>query len=513
MFPTALSISLSALSLTVMWVCLPLLMGFSIYLFPKLSRILSLGVALTSLPYGLWHLTRQSALSLQLVDSFGVQLLIDELSGYFIVTNALVTAAVVLYCWQLKKGSFFFTQVIILHGCVNAIFVCSDLISLYVALEVISIAAFLLITYARTDRSIWVGLRYLFVSNTAMLFYLVGAAIVYQSSGSFGFVGLSGAPPEAIAFIFLGLLSKGGIFVSGLWLPLTHSESETPVSAMLSGIVVKAGVFPLVRFALLMPEIGSIVQLFGVGTAILGVSLAIAQKDTKRVLACSTISQIGFILAAPVAAGFYAFAHGVAKVTLFLTVGKLPSRDFETLRQTSVRFSVWILIAIASFSIAGLPLVAGYDAKIISLKQLDGWPSVTLNVVTVGSAIAFSKFIFLPVYNDLKGSSHPLPSIQSATALPAAAVQPALSVTAKWAVALLVSALVLASALHAEDYTPANLAKALGKGGLGFLLYQVFVRISRRRFAFEFSQTPEKLEHLIGGMSLLLTLLFWLVVA
>jgi multicomponent Na+:H+ antiporter subunit D len=107
-------------------------------------------------------------------------------------------------------------QTIILHGSVNAAFACTDFISLYVALEVISIAAFLLIAYPRTDRAIWVGLRYLFTSNVAMLFYLVGAAAGLQSHHSFAFAGLREAPPEALALIFLGLLVKGGIFVSGI---------------------------------------------------------------------------------------------------------------------------------------------------------------------------------------------------------------------------------------------------------------------------------------------------------
>jgi multicomponent Na+:H+ antiporter subunit D len=119
-----------------------------------------------------------------------------------------------------------------------------------------------LIAYPRSDRSIWVGLRYLFVSNVAMLFYLVGAVLVYQTHHSFDFVGLRGSPPEAIALIFLELLVKGGIFVSGLWLPLMHSESESPVSALMSGIVVKAGVLPLVRCALVLEEIDPIVRIF-----------------------------------------------------------------------------------------------------------------------------------------------------------------------------------------------------------------------------------------------------------
>jgi len=185
--------------LTIAAIALPLFVGFSIYLFPKLDRYLTLGVAIFSGAYGLQLLFNSSPLTLQLLDNFGVTLVADELSGYLILTNGLVTAAVILYCWGQGKSAFFYIQAIILHGSVNATFICGDLISLYVALEVLGIAAFLLIAYPRTDRSIWVALRYLFVSNTAMLFYLVGAVLVYQSNQSFSFIGISNAPSEAIA--------------------------------------------------------------------------------------------------------------------------------------------------------------------------------------------------------------------------------------------------------------------------------------------------------------------------
>jgi multicomponent Na+:H+ antiporter subunit D len=279
---------------------LPFFFWGSPYIFSPLEEFLAMVHGFcVGYGYALQLFVTQSPLTLQLLDNFGVTLIVDQLSGYFILTNALVTTAVILYCWRTDKTAFFYTQVVILHGSVNAAFVCADFISLYVALEVISIAAFLLIAYPRTDRSIWVALRYMFVSNTAMLFYLVGAVLAYQTNHSFGFRALRGAPPEALALIFLGLLLKGGIFVSGLWLPLTHSESETPVSALLSGVVVKAGVYPLVRCALLVEEVDPIVRIFGVGTALLGVVYAVFERDTKRTLAFSTVSQLGWILAAP----------------------------------------------------------------------------------------------------------------------------------------------------------------------------------------------------------------------
>ncbi|HEY9862813.1 MAG TPA: cation:proton antiporter, partial [Candidatus Obscuribacterales bacterium] len=384
------------ITLALVWIALPFLAGFTVYLVPKLDRFFTLFVAFISIAYGLYQCVSASPLTIQLMDNFGVTLLIDSLSGYFILTNGLVTAAVILYCWHTNKSTFFYTQTIILHGSINAAFACADLISLYVALEVISIASFLLIAYPRSDRSIWVGLRYLFVSNVAMLFYLVGAVLVYQTHHSFAFAGLQGVPPEAVALIFLGLLVKGGIFVSGLWLPLTHSESESPVSALMSGVVVKAGVFPMVRIALTVGELDPIIRIFGVGTALLGVFYAMFEKDTKRMLAFHTISQLGFVLAAPEVGGFYALTHGLVKSALFLITGVLPSRSFKELQHTPINTSLWVALAIASFSISGFPLLSGFGAKVLTMKNLLPWQVIGMNIAALGTAISFAKFIFLP---------------------------------------------------------------------------------------------------------------------
>lgn len=470
---------------TIAWVALPLFVGFSIYLLPKLDRYFAIAVALVSMSYGLLLILSSKALALKLLDNYGVTLLVDSLSGYFIIGNALVTAAVILYCWQKEKSAFFFTQLTVLHGSINAVFICADFISLYVALEVIGIAAFLLIAYPRTDRSIWVGLRYLFVSNTAMLFYLIGAVLVYQTSGSFAYSGLQQAPTDALVLILVGLLTKGGIFVSGLWLPLTHSESETPVSAMLSGAVVNTGVFPLVRCALMVESIQPTLQVFSLATAFFGVGYAIFEKDTKRMLAASTISQLGFVLAAPTAAGFYALSHSLAKASLFLTAGNLPSRSFQVLRQTSIRWSVWGVLTMASLSLAGFPLIAGFGAKTLTLKAAEPWLSNGLTIAAVGTAVAFAKFIFLPF------SWSPDSKSKVSSGL--------------WpAVLLLIGALVAANAFSFAAYTQANLLKALFVLAAGWLIYGLFVR----RFKVELPRAPEKFEHLIGVMSLTLVLLF-----
>jgi len=471
--------------ITILWIALSFFTGFVSYLVPKLSRWLTLSIALSSGVYAGLLFLDPSPVTVELLDSFGVTLIADQLSRFFILTNAIVTLAVIFYCWQSEKSAFFFVQLVILHGSVNATFISADLISLYVALEVISIASFLLISYPRSDRAIWVGLRYLFVSNTAMLFYLVGTVLVYEVHHSFRFAALQEAPPDAIALIFLGLLVKGGIFFSGLWLPLTHSESESPVSAMLSGVVVKAGVFPLVRFALMIEELDPIVRFFGVGTALLGVAYAVFEKDTKRMLAFHTISQLGFVLAAPAVGGFYALTHGLVKSALFLIAGNLPSRNFKQLQHQPIRTEIWIALVIASFSISGFPLLSGFGAKVLTSKNLLPWQVIGMNLAALGTAISFAKFIFLPHETGAEKST---------------------SKRGFWfAMIILLGGLVAANVFYYEAYTLNNVIKPLATILLGWLAYLFIFK----KTTIKLPRAIEQFDHLIGVMALMLILLFW----
>lgn len=336
------------------------------------------------------------------------------------------------------------------------------------------------------NRSIWVGLRYLFVSNTVMLFYLVGAVLVYKANNSFNYQGLLNSPPEAVSLIFLGLLAKGGIFVSGLWLPLTHSESESPVSAMLSGVVVKAGIFPLIRCALLLEEIEPTVRIFGVATALLGVGYGIFEQDTKRTLAFSTISQLGFMMAAPVVAGFYALTHGLAKSSLFLIAGNLPSRNFQELKAQGINPKIKISLVIGALSISGFPLLSGFAAKVLTTKNLLPWQVIVMNIAAVGTAIIFAKFMVLP------GNQSQLSNTQSSF---------------WWAMVILLGGLIIANGVNYEAYTINNLLKSLLTIAIGWLTYLVILRKS----VIKLSRKTEKFDNLIGSMSLILILVFWMI--
>ncbi|ACB00353.1 MULTISPECIES: cation:proton antiporter [Cyanophyceae] len=473
--------------LTIGWVIFPFVVGFSIYLLPKIDRYLAIFVSICSLIFGFVQIFQPEPYSLKLLGMYGVDLLVDDQSGYFILTNAAVAIAVTVYCWKSAKSAFFFTQLVVLQGALNAVFVCADLISLYVALEAISIAAFLLMTYQRTDRSIWIGLRYLFLSNTAMLFYLIGAVLVYQATKSFAFVGLAEAPSDAIALIFLGLLTKGGVFVSGLWLPLTHSEAETPVSAMLSGVVVKAGIFPLLRCGILVPDLDLWLRLFGLATALLGIIFAILETDAKRLLAFSTISKLGLLLSAPAVAGLAALSHGLVKSSLFLMAGQLPTRNFQELRQTKIASSLWLPLAIACLSMVGMPLLVGFSSKALLLKNIAPWQAMGLNIAAVGTALAFAKFLFIP--HD------------------AATKFTAKSTTFWGAIAFLFSGVILGNGFYLEAYQLDNIPKALIKIAIGWALYWLIMK----RIEFKLPRIFEAFEQLIGAMSVVLTGLFWMV--
>ncbi len=474
-------------TITLIWLTLPFLAGFIVYLLPKYSQFFSLGVLFISTLYPIWLLASGENLTLLLLDNFGNTLFIDKISGYFILTNALVTIAVSLYCWQEKRKVFFYTQLMILYGSINACFVGYDFISFYVAIEVISIAAFLLIIYPRSDKTIWIGLRYLFVSNVAMLFYLVGAILAYKANNSFSFDGLINAPSEAIALILLGLLVKGGVFVSGLWLPLTHASAETPVSALLSGIVVKAGIYPLIRLALEVEEMDLIVRIVAVATALLGVSYAIFESDVKRMLAFHTVSQLGFVLASPPVAGIYALSHGLVKSSLFLMAGLLPTRNLKELKHTTINTYLWIALLIASLSISGVPLLAGYCAKVLTVKNLESWQIILMNIAAVGTAISFAKFIFLPHDTSVKIVKQN---------------------QGYWfGIIFLLLGLIFANGFYLSTYTLSNIIKALITVLIGWLIYLMVIK----KLTIKLPRILENFDQLIGIMSLTLVGLFWMI--
>ena len=347
-------------------------------------------------------LTTDSTYQFQLLGSFGVQLLLDPFAAWFLLTNALVNLAVVTYCSIKSTPSFLYTLMVLLHGSVNAVFVSNDLFTTYVAIELSTIIAFALICHPTSSLSMWNAMRYLIISNIGMLFYLVGALIVYQSTLSFALPHVANSPAIASALLIIGLMIKGGVFIPGLWLPFAHSRAATPVSAMLSGTVINIGIFPLLKLAMLSEPLGFLIRSLGIGSAFLGLLFACFENDLKRLLAFSTVSQVGFILAAPYAGAFYALCHGLTKASLFLCCGNLPTHKLQVLNKDGVSTPCFVILLLGGFSLVGMPLFGTFSAKTLMLETLHPWQQPLILAASIGTAVYTARFSFIRPRRDKK---------------------------------------------------------------------------------------------------------------
>ncbi len=375
------------------WLLLPFLAAFLAALLPSLARGLLLLSSLATALVGIQQLLGGPAVALELLGSHGVLLSVDQLSGWFFLLNALVLSAVLLDGWARPQPVPQRMLLLVLQGGLNVAFVATDLVSLYVTLELVGICAFLLIVLPQRESTLWVGLRYLLVGNTAMSLFLVGAALVYVQQESFRFEALVGLPFGAPqVFLLIGLFTKAGLFAAGLWLPRTHAEAPPEVSALLSGVVVAGGVAPLLRLATLDPVLLSSIRWVGAASAVLGVIYALASGDAKRLLAWSTLSQMGLIVLSPLSGGALALAHGLAKGALFLSVRHVPSRQLALWPSRPIPPATQAAVWIGSLSIAGLPPLAGFAAKKQLSAVLPGSWSTFVLLASIGTVAVYAQF-------------------------------------------------------------------------------------------------------------------------
>ena len=388
----------SAGTLLTIWLLVPYLAAFLAVLLPSLSHGLVLLCCGATAVVGAHTLLHSTNAELQLLGDFGVQLSLDPLAGWFLLLNGLVCVAVWLEARQQAWDRTGWMLLLVLLGSLNTSFLTTDLISLYVSLEVVGISAFLLILRGQSDSTPWIALRYLLIGNTAMAIYLIGAGLVYAQAGSFQFAALAALLPGApLVLVLVGLLAKAGVFLNGLWLPRTHAEAPAEISALLSGVVVGGGALPLLRLEQLNAGIAELLLPIAAGSAVLGVIYALGVSDAKRLLAWSTLAQMGLVLLSPAAGGLMAFSHGVAKGGLFLTARHWPTRSLSAWRELPMAWPVLLPVWIGSLSIAGLAPMLGYSAK----KQLESSvaPPVALLllVLSVGSVAVYSRLCRAPL--------------------------------------------------------------------------------------------------------------------
>lgn len=322
----------------------------------------------------------------------GITLVADRLSAIMLVVSSLVLVSVLVYAIGqpgAERNHVGFQSVyLVLAAGVSAAFLTGDLFNLFVAIEMMLTASYVLITLGGRLDQVRSGMTYVVISLVASMLFLTALAFVYAATGTINLADLSTKMADlpdgmrsALAVLLLVVFGiKAGLFPLFFWLPDSYPTAPSPVTAVFAGILTKVGVYAIIRTqTLLFPEASRpatlLLVLAGL-TMVVGVLGAIAQGDVKRILSFQIISHIGymvmglglFTLAGLAAAVLYTIHHIVAKTTLFLTGGLIEHvggssrlvRLGGMLRSSPL---LAVLFLVPALSLVGIPPFSGFVPK------------------------------------------------------------------------------------------------------------------------------------------------------
>lgn len=338
----------------------------------------------------------------------GIGLRLDGLTGFFLLMTAVVSFSVSIYSMSFfkngyeREGRFFWFFFFFLWAGLNAFFLSEDLFNLYVALEVLSLTAVVLVALPGYKKAIRSGFNYLILSLFASMCYLFSVAMLYASYGTLSMDLLSKKLTGTEDFIHalfplsIALAIKSALVPFHFWLPPAHSSTVAPASALLSGLVIKPPAYLMLRLWLeVFPDNKSLEYLswvlgaLGAFAVIFGSYYAIKQKTIKMLLAYSTVSQMGYLfLMVPiyyhaqtpevkvmVLEGFalQALSHALAKASMFLSSGNAiyVAKKDELSYMPSFAHShplTFFALFFSGATLIGLPLSGGFVAKFLLLK-------------------------------------------------------------------------------------------------------------------------------------------------
>jgi len=241
----------------------------------------------------------------------GIQLYCDNIAAVLVVFNILIFTCMGIFSISKKYMTSLFTLLfLLLQGLLNGIFLSNDLFNLYVLIELSTIVVSILIMFKKDRLSIYDGMVYLLINIAAMSFFLIGIGYIYKIFGILDIslikekMSLISNPRALIlpySFLMTAICLKSAIFPLFSWLPKAHGTPSAPsiVSAILSGLYIKGGLYLFIRIQdMFSPQLSTqpLFLFLGFITGIIGFILALSQTDIKRILAYSTVSQIGLIV-------------------------------------------------------------------------------------------------------------------------------------------------------------------------------------------------------------------------
>jgi multicomponent Na+:H+ antiporter subunit D len=353
----------------------------------------------------------------------GIGLVLDAFSAFMLImVSAIALTSVVFslkYIRQLGRDGRYYALFMILVTGMNGVLVTGDLFNLFVFMEIALLAALALVAFGGRAQEFEASFKYAVMASVSASLVLVGIAVVYSSASSLTLATLARSLAEKSPSI---VLWTGGLFLAGFglkaavmpfhaWLPDAHSSAPAPISAMLSGVLIKTlGIYALVRIIYnVMGAPPIFLQAFlvlGAVSIILGVLLAVGQWDIKRLLAYHSISQVGYILLGlglgtglgVAGAVFHMVNHAVFKSLLFYNAGALETalgtRDLRRMGNVSRLLPVTSGSSmVASLSISGIPPFNGFFSKlVIIIGAVQAGQPIFAFLAVVGSLLTLASF-------------------------------------------------------------------------------------------------------------------------
>lgn len=330
----------------------------------------------------------------------GIDLYIDGISAVMIGLAAVVGLAVTLYAASYfgrdEAYRHYWPLWLFLWGSLVALFSTNDAFNLYVCLELVSVSAVALVALGGTKTALLAAMRYMLAAIAGSLFYLFGVAMIYGGVGVLD-LGLlaektatSPAAQVGLGLAVVGLLVKTALVPLHFWLPPAHANAPSPVSAVLSALVVKGSFYIVLRLMMamdggeLLPGLPLLLGIMGSAAIVWGSVQAFLQTRLKMLIAYSTVAQIGYLFvmfplidastsaeqaATAISAGiFHAVSHGLAKGAMFLAAGVVLSmlghdRIDDLAGLTRRAPAQAFAFALAGVSMVGLPPSGGFVSK------------------------------------------------------------------------------------------------------------------------------------------------------
>ncbi len=364
----------------------PILMILARFL--KAPKIVGVYATLV-LAYALWQslTARPGTLTARFSQAPGSIIMADDLTYYFtsIILGIGLLSAVYSLGYIKNRSAEFYTLLLVMVLGMVGVFFSGDFVTFFIFWEIMSISSYLLVAFNyREWESVEASLKYLIMSSTGSAAILFGLSLLYGLSGTLEFGELSSVLASQSARFELWNIAALVLIIGGLgvniamspfhyWLPDAHPAAPSPISAMLSGVVIKTGVFAMIRvFTLLYPA-----EMYGWSAGLMALALltmtignvmAVFQSDIKRLLAFSSIANIGYIALAlsintPLAlagALLHVLNHAIAKALLFLSAGCIieasGTRNLDELSGIGRRMPLSAATySIGAFSLAGIP--------------------------------------------------------------------------------------------------------------------------------------------------------------